>query len=96
MTREEFLAQIQSLAGIEVPTAEQQTIIESLVGVFDGSAPSERVTQLEQELAAEKESHEALRKRFKENFWSGGSSKPSKTQPEQPTGFDITIADIFK
>lgn len=96
MTREEYLAAIRDLSGIDVPTEDQQAKIETLVSVFDASQTSDRITELENELSTERSAHEALRQRFRESFWSGKPMKSGNTEPEKKSGYDISINDFFK
>lgn len=96
MTREEYLAAIKGLTGIDVPTEDQQSVIESLVEVYDASqADGGRVSQLEAELAREREEHEALRGRFRENFWGGAKMKDGSVGREKKNAYEVTIEDLF-
>lgn len=96
MTREEYLADIRELSGIDVPTEEQQSKIEALVSIFDSSQASDRITELEKELSTERTAHEALRQRFRDSFWSGKPMKTGSSEPEKKSGYDISINDFFK
>lgn len=97
MTRDEFLAHIKTLSGIDIPTQEEQAVIESMVNAFDQSTDNDaRISSLEAELATEREEHEALRQRFRENFWSGAKMKGGSDGREKKNAYDITMEDLFK
>lgn len=95
MTKEEYLTAIRTLSGIEVPTEEQQATIETLVSIYDASQTTDRITQLEAELEAERTAHQALQNRFRESFWSGKPMKDSSA-PNKKNAYDIGVKDLFK
>lgn len=97
MTRDEFLASIKTLTGIDIPTQEEQSVIESMVNAFDERTDIDaRISSLEAELAAEREEHDALRKRFRESFWGGSKMKGGRDETdEKKNAYDISMNDLF-
>ena len=90
LERDAFMERIRAIVG-EATDDDVLSFIADMTDTYDGLAqPSE----WEERYNAEHAAHEALRKEYRDRFFSGSSEQPPD-EPDKPGAEEITFDDLF-
>ena len=92
LERDAFMERIKAIVG-EATDNDALSFIADMTDTYDGLAqPSE----WEEKYNAEHAAHEALRKEYKDRFFSGDTNNQPDPEPDKPGAEEITYEDLFK
>lgn len=90
LERDAFMERIKAIVG-EATDDDALSFIADMTDTYDGLA---QPSDWEEKYNTEHAAHEALRKEYRDRFFSGGSTSP--TEPDKPGAEEITYEDLFK
>lgn len=98
MNREELLARLKKISGIEMPTEEQERDIDELIGAMSVSthtdeeydAQTTSINDLQTRLADAEKERDEIKERYRKRFWGEDKSddKP-KSKPKESSVFSL-------
>lgn len=92
LERDAFMERIKAIVG-EATDDDALSFIADMTDTYDGLA---QPSDWEEKYNAEHAAHEALRKEYKDRFFSGGGTPSPDPEPDKPGAEEITYEDLFK
>ena len=92
LERDAFMERIKAIVG-EATDDDALSFIADMTDTYDGLA---QPSDWEEKYNAEHAAHEALRKEYKDRFFSGGPNSQPDPEPDKPGAEEITYEDLFK
>ena len=92
LERDAFMERIKAIVG-EATDDDALSFIADMTDTYDGLA---QPSDWEEKYNAEHVAHEALRKEYRDRFFSGGGTPPDGSEPDKPGAEEITYEDLFK
>lgn len=92
LERDAFMERIKAIVG-DATDDDALSFIADMTDTYDGLA---QPSDWEEKYNAEHAAHEALRKEYKDRFFSGGTNNQPDTEPDKPGAEEITYEDLFK
>ena len=92
LERDAFMERIKAIVG-EATDDDALSFIADMTDTYDGLA---QPSDWEEKYNAEHAAHEALRKEYKDRFFSGGTDSQHDPEPDKPGAEEITYEDLFK
>ena len=92
LERDAFMERIKAIVG-EATDDDALSFIADMTDTYDGLA---QPSDWEEKYNAEHAAHEALRKEYKDRFFSGGTTSQADPEPDKPGAEEITYEDLFK
>lgn len=92
LERDAFMERIKAIVG-ESTDDDALSFIADMTDTYDGLA---QPSDWEEKYNAEHAAHEALRKEYKDRFFSGGINNQPDPEPDKPGAEEITYEDLFK
>lgn len=90
LERGAFMERIKAIVG-EATDDDALSFIADMTDTYDGLA---QPSDWEEKYNTEHAAHEALRKEYRDRFFSGGTTPPA--EPDKPGAEEITYEDLFK
>ena len=92
LERDAFMERIKAIVG-EATDDDALSFIADMTDTYDGLA---QPSDWEEKYNAEHAAHEALRKEYRDRFFSGGTNSQPDPEPNKPGAEEITYEDLFK
>ena len=92
LERDAFMERIKAIVG-DATDDDALSFIADMTDTYDGLA---QPSDWEEKYNAEHAAHEALRKEYKDRFFSGGANSQPDPEPYKPGAEEITYEDLFK
>lgn len=92
LERDAFMERIKAIVG-EATDDDALSFIADMTDTYDGLA---QPSDWEEKYNTEHAAHEALRKEYRDRFFSGGGTPPADPEPDKPGAEEITYEDLFK
>jgi hypothetical protein len=92
LERDAFMERIKAIVG-EATDDDALSFIADMTDTYDGLA---QPSDWEEKYNTEHAAHEALRKEYRDRFFSGGGATPPDPEPDKPGAEEITYEDLFK
>lgn len=92
LERDAFMERIKAIVG-EATDDDALSFIADMTDTYDGLA---QPSDWEEKYNTEHAAHEALRKEYRDRFFSGGGTPPPDAEPDKPGAEEITYEDLFK
>lgn len=92
LERDAFMERIKAIVG-DATDDDALSFIADMTDTYDGLA---QPSDWEEKYNAEHAAHEALRKEYKDRFFSGGTNGQPDPEPDKPGAEEITYEDLFK
>ena len=92
LERDAFMERIKAIVG-DATDDDALSFIADMTDTYDGLA---QPSDWEEKYNAEHAAHEALRKEYRDRFFSGGTNNQPDPEPDKPGAEEITYEDLFK